>query len=295
MFEQGVIYRSHTSGASKIHRLIKQQHAREIPIFGSSRAERHYVPSMLSSECYNYGIAATQANIWLYMLEQELKKAKTTPVIINFDLNGLIYSNGDIANYLPNLSETKHLLKNRELKLQHFIPFIKYYGQYEKYIRYYFNEKMSLTKEIDNGGSFEKNKITQSKFEQLIAKRKNTETEFVLDAMLAEKFISLLEKTDRKKVIVISPYHPSYFEELKNTDDIKAYFNRLAKMDNVCFINLSKMLDEDRWFFNTTHLNYEGARKFTETLKRILAKNDIAPWSNITNEDKLGSRTMGLP
>ena len=136
-FEELIIFKSEINGAYKVNRILTKTEKDEIPIFGSSRAEGNFVPSIIdSNNCFNYGISATQANIWLFFLEQELKKEKTTPIIINFDLDGLVYSNGDMGNYIPNWNAIKNTLKMSG-KFYYYIPFVKYLGQYERYLKYF--------------------------------------------------------------------------------------------------------------------------------------------------------------
>jgi len=217
-FEEIVIFRSQINGASKVNRILSKTEKNEIPIFGSSRAEGNFVPSIIEREhCFNYGISGTQANIWLFFLEQELKKEKNTPIIINFDLGGLNYSDGNIGNYIPNWSSMKNTLTNKG-EFYYNIPFIKYYGQYERYFKFYINEKINLTKTTDNGGSFEKNKLTKSKFNELIYKRENTKSSFNLNKQLLSKFNKLINSTSRNIILVVSPYHISYFNQFKNIE-----------------------------------------------------------------------------
>ena len=113
LLEKFVIFKSEISGAYKIERILHEKHGNEIPIFGSSRAEGNIIPSMLDDDCFNYGISGAQANIWLFLLEKELAKNKSTPIVINFDLRGLTYSDGDVANYIPNWNSTKSILKRK--------------------------------------------------------------------------------------------------------------------------------------------------------------------------------------
>ena len=75
-------------------------------------------------------------------------------IIANIDLDGINTKSGDIANYLYNSNdpEVKKLIGGN-YKLQYSIPFIKYVGQFENYLRYYLNNKMQLTK-YSKGGAF---------------------------------------------------------------------------------------------------------------------------------------------
>ena len=53
-FEEIVIFRSQINGASKVNRILSKTEKNEIPIFGSSRAEGNFVPSIIEREhCFN--------------------------------------------------------------------------------------------------------------------------------------------------------------------------------------------------------------------------------------------------
>ena len=108
--EEFIIYKTQTNGAYKVNRILNENHQNEIPIFGSSRAGANIIPSELGENYFNYAISGGNANIWLFFLEQELKKNKTTPILINYDLGGLRYGGGDIGNYIPNWNATKDFI-----------------------------------------------------------------------------------------------------------------------------------------------------------------------------------------
>lgn len=269
-FEKFVIFKSQINGASKVNKILSKTANDEIPIFGSSRAEDNFVPSIIASKhCFNYGISGTQANIWLFFLEQELKKQKNTSIIINFDLGGLVYADGNIGNYIPNWGKTKNILKNKG-EFYFDIPFIKYYGQYERYFKFYINEKINLTKSTDNGGSFEKNKLTKAKFNELVSKRENTKSSFNLNKQLLSKFNKLIKSTNRNIVLVVSPYHKSYFNQFENIEIANKYLNSINEIKNITVIDLRNYIIDNNMFMNTTHLNHEGAIKFTRKLKEEL-------------------------
>lgn len=266
IFETNIIFKSEIGGAFKVNRILKETNVDEIPIFGSSRAQGNFVPSIIDDNCFNYGIDGTQANIWLFFLEQELNKDKTSPIIINFDLVGLVNSDGDIGNYIPNWNVTKSILKSQG-EFYYNIPFVKYFGQFETNIKYFLNSKMNLTKIIDHGGSFEKNVLTTKKFKELVNKRLSSESSFQLDNRLQNKFNSLIESTDRKILIVVSPYHESCFNKFTNIHSVNQYLQELGKKKNIYVLDFRDYIKSDEMYMNTTHLNYKGAKKFTEKLK----------------------------
>jgi len=281
VFEQSIVFRSQINGASKVNKILSETVVDEIPIFGSSRAQGNFVPTVIADNCFNYGIDGAQANIWLFFLEQELKKKKSTPILINFDLYGLVYSDGDIGNYIPNWNATKNILFEKG-EFYYNVPFIKYYGQYEKYLKYYLNERINLTKITDHGGSFEKNKLVESKFRELVKERQNFISLFRLNEQLLVKFNKLINSTSRSIVFVVAPYHTSYFNKFKNIEVADEYLSSLSKRKNVIIIDLRDYIVDDEMFANPTHLNYYGAVEFSRKLKELLAEK----YNNILINDK---------
>ncbi|WP_283642093.1 hypothetical protein [Croceibacter atlanticus] len=274
-FEKSIIFNSQISGASKVNRILTKTIVDEVPIFGSSRADGSYVPSIIfEKKSHNYGISGGQANIWLFFLEQELKKEKNTPILINFDLGGFNYSDGDIGNYIPNWNDTKDILvEDGEFYFN--VPFIKYFGKYESYFKLFINEKFNLTKITDNGGSFEKNKLTKYNFDKLVEKRKNTVSSFTKNNRLLSKFNQLINTTNRTIILVVSPYHSSYFNKFKNINEVDNYLSNLSKKNNIKVIDLRNFIKNDSLFLNTSHLNYDGAVKFSQKLKEELKASKI--------------------
>ncbi|MBU3010321.1 hypothetical protein KO506_02800 [Polaribacter vadi] len=266
-FENQIIFKSEISGASKVNKILKVNNSSEIPIFGSSRAQGNIVPSILGNNYFNYGIDGTQSNIWLYFLEHELKKEKNTPIIINFDLKGLIYSDGDLGNFIPNWRESKQYLNDKG-EFYYTIPFIKYFGRFEKYFKYFINNKVNLTKITDKGGSFEKFQVTKEIFNKDIEKRMNTETKFKIEPELNRQFNNLIKSTNRKIILIVTPYHESCFNKFDNINMATNYLNKIDSLyNNVEVIDFKNGIKEDNLFKNTTHLNYNGAVKITQKLK----------------------------
>ena len=274
LFEELIIYSLEVHGAAKINRIYSSAEPNEIPIFGSSRAEGNYVPSKIDGNCYNYGISGTQANIWFYLLGEELKKDRKTPIILNLDLNGFKFSDGDISNYLPTWSNSKHILQTPG-KWNYSIPFIKYFGHYETYTQYYISELTNLTQLTEKGGTFKKNSLTKVKFDALVQKRLKAESSFSIEKVLLEECYHLIESTDRKIITVVSPYHKSYFNKFENIEVANDFLLKLGKRDNVEVIDLRHYIEDDELFTNTTHLNYKGAVSFSEELNRLLVELNI--------------------
>ena len=161
LFEKKIILSSEISGAYKVNRIINSNDNDEVVFLGSSRAEGSFIPDSLVKHGFNYGISGTQDDVILFFLNEECKKKnKNTPIVINFDLDGLNSNIGDISNYLYNVDNLKvKSLVNSNYKSIFKIPFLKYYGYFELYFKYYINSKINLTKYTNKGASIEKNTL----------------------------------------------------------------------------------------------------------------------------------------
>ncbi|MEL6674543.1 MAG: hypothetical protein AAFR61_20200 [Bacteroidota bacterium] len=266
-FERIVIFSGEIGGAAKINRIIKVDEAGEIPIFGSSRAQGSFVPSILGEAYFNYGIDGTQMNILGFFLKKELQKDKSGPILINFDLVGFRSSYGDLGNYIPNYPETREIIE-ADAKFYYHLPLIKYFGKYESYLKYRLNEKLNITKHTDRGGSFEKNVLTEKIFAEMVERRRNTADQFRIEVPVKDAFEKLVDATDRPIFLIIAPYHPSYFHKFEGLAQAQAYLAQMQARPHVQVLDFSQEVYADSLFTNTTHLNYEGAIKFTEALKK---------------------------
>lgn len=273
LFEKQVILNSQINGAYKINRIINENNPEETPILGSSRALCAFIPDILGDNYFNYGLSNAQDDVILFFLREEMKKKKTNPmIVINLDIDGLTRSIGDISYYLynSNYGPVQELLKD-EYKPHFKVPFVKYYGYFEEYFKYMLNDRMNLTKYTNKGASSEKNVLTEKKFQELIRKREKTTIIFKNDPELLREFNRIFdENPHRFFVFVVSPYHPSYFTNYRNYDEMKKFLADWDARENVKVYDFSNTEMPDSMLVNTSHVNYLGAIKFSEILKDSL-------------------------
>ena len=275
VFEKKIILNSENCGAYKINRIITQTSPDEVPIFGSSRAENGIFPDSLGPHFFNYGLAGTKYNVTLFFMEEECRKAKPDPwMIINFDFESFRSDIGDISNYLYNINNPSiRELIGQSYKKYYSIPFLKYYGQYETYLKFYLSKKMELTKVTGKGASLEKNILLPAQFAQLVAQRRTSDNSFHCDTALKDRMFHLIDThPDRRFVFVLSPYHSSYFDNFSNPEVANQFLNDLKAFKNVTVIDYSHRQYPDSLFLNTSHLNCKGAFRFTGELRDTLAK-----------------------
>lgn len=273
LFEKKVILNSQISGAYKINRIIKATDPDEVPIFGSSRALCSFIPDKMGGKFFNYGLSNAQDDVILFFLKEECKKQKNDPrIIINFDLDGLSKSIGDISYYLYNCDyePVKNLMGN-EFKSHYKIPFVKYYGYYEEYFKYMLNDRMQLTKYTNKGASSEKHVLTPKKFNEMVEMRKKNEVRFQNNPELLNDLKHVIaDNQNRQFIFVISPYHNSYFFNYSNEPDMKLFLSYLDDLPNAEVLDFSHHYYADSMLNNTSHVNYLGALAFSLQLKDSL-------------------------
>jgi hypothetical protein len=277
LFENYIILNSNISGAYKVNKLITKTDQFEIPIFGSSRAEGSYIPDLIGNNIFNYGMSSTQEDVTIALLMIEVNKKKNTPIIINFDLDGVNSNIGDISNYLYNSNNKiiENLIRNKLEPFQMFF-LLKYFGNYEFYFKNYLNSKYNFTKFTNKGASVEKNILTQKSFNDLVLLRRSTVTNFNNDPSILKRLFEIISKNkNRKFIFVIAPYHKSYFHNFNSFVKFDKFVSMLKMHKNIYIVDFKNQVYQDSLFINTTHLNYQGAVKFSLALKDSLIKLKI--------------------
>jgi len=278
VFEKYIILNSNSCGAYKVNRLLTYNDPNETPIFGSSRAEFGFVPDTLGKDCFNYGLASTRYDVTTFFLEEECKKKRNKPyIIINYDYESLTYDIGDIANYLYNFdNKDVRELVGKNKKNYYNIPFIKYYGRYEVYFKFFLMDRRNPLKITDRGASLYKKDLRPDEFNALVEQRKKKPSEFLHDSALTQKLLRIIKNNPQRKFIfVVSPYHSSYFTIFEHYAEANKFLQELNAIPNVIFIDFGKKDYPDSMYLNTTHLNYKGAYKFSREIKDTLNKLGI--------------------
>jgi len=272
IFEKLIISETSGSGASKVNRILKHRSNDELVILGSSRAEGSIVPDSLDKHSFNYGLAGTQDNVWIYFLQEELKKNNRRPILINFDLDGLGYRNGDPLYWLFNSSNPIVRSFIDDWKPRYAIPVIKHMGYFERYISNFIQERHSVTEIINKGAILETKRRTPSEFNLLVQERKKEHLFFKNDKKLERELMLVLHNNKKRKIIFfIPPYHELYLKSIENYSEALSFLSVLDSIPNVRILNFSHFKMDNAYFYNTAHLNYNGALIFTK-----LIKDDVA-------------------
>ncbi len=274
-FEKQIIFKNQLCNAYKVNRIIRETHPAEIPIFGSSRAEGSFIPDSLGPGYFNYGISGSKTDVALFFIREECRKKKSNPyIIVALDYDRLIGGIGDIANYIPcaNYAPVKKLLGDN-YRQYYSVPFVRYYGMFDTYLKLYANNKLQLTKISNKGAALEKTPFSATYFKDVVNMRLSKPVEFLIDKRLHSGLLQLVaENPGRYFIFVASPYHSSYFKSMVNYTAVEGFLAGLSEYKNVKVLDFSKMPLPDSFFLNTSHLNYEGAMAFSHSLKDSLAK-----------------------
>ena len=271
LFENQIILKTEISGAFKIHKIAHKNLNGEIPIFGSSRAKTNFCSSLINKNIFNYGIDGIGSKVWLFFLEKELEKHKSTPIIINFDLNGFTNYIGDRSNYLTDYSISK-LFINDDLIYR--IPVIRYFGFYQSYLTDFIKYKLSYNYFIDKGGVHLNSEFNLKNFNFNINQRTQENDYFQKDTLQIRKFYSLIKFTTRPIYLVISPYHESALNNFANLNEADIFLENIGKLDNLIVLDFRDIDLKKEMFYNTTHLNHKGAKQFSQLLSDTLKSID---------------------
>lgn len=278
LFFSQVIMKSTTAGSYKTWRVFHGTHKEEIPIFGSSRAAGSFVSELIDPQCYNYGIERTMIDLTSAFLAEELKKDKSTPILINWDYEIFRNDKGNIAHFIPCIDQAPIAeYVGKEERWFHHYPAVRFFNVYDDYVKSYIGERSGSSR-TSNGGFFVTFTPKPEQFARMVATRRRSVFTWTDDAVKQAAWEKLLASTSRPIVLVIAPYHSSYYESFKNMEGAAAYLAKLDALPNVTVLDYGRMPLPDDHFQNTTHVNYAGAEVFSKELGRKL--KEVFPTGN---------------
>jgi hypothetical protein len=265
----GFILRSPISDSQRIQHLYAE-HGEEIPIFGPSRAHGHYIPSALGLNAFNYGMNGASYEVTDVFLQIELAKPKTTPIIIELPHrdSGLL---SDPAKFIPFVSDPRmRQLLNRfhAMDWKYFVPGIRYFGNYDAFLRDYFWLRLGKTK-ISNGYSelVPGQAFDRAKLDEAIKARLAYTNGYFPDEDQNRRLLGhITTHPQRLFFLVVSPYHRSYYVNFQNTDKLDAFEKKLSALPNVVVIDWGQLDYPDEYFLDTLHLRNEPAAEFSRKL-----------------------------
>ncbi len=288
------------------NRIINSKLNSDIIIQGNSRAFVQINPSIIEDStqlsCYNIGLDGSTIDIQLARWNIYSKYNKKPKIIIqNVDLLTLVTDKKiyNIQQYLPYLN-TPQISKLVYTKLPSYkiinnLPFMKYYGSFDlvqEAITQYIKPINSYNR---NKGFEGRNKLWDGKYKEL-KKITNSDGKIYYDPetiakgkLILEQFIEDCQKEQIKVVLVHTPYHYHIKPYLSQQEETIQYFKDLASSKNIVFWDYSEdsIGNNTHLFYNTTHLNNDGATILTQKISQDLNsliesfKNTSLPNSNL--------------
>ena len=275
----------HASGSSayKLERLFLKTDTSEIPILGSSRAETGYAPSVLGTNAFNYGISGSCIRETLFHLRMVLERKTAGDIIVNLDPWGFAYygtkkRSGFAGQYcLAALkSEVRHKLPKGLVSTSDWLPGVRFQGRLRSNLTAWLNARKAVTKKIDQGATLLKRSRTHAEWKVIDAALKtesfagpNAEAQAELDLIMS----ILTERPDVRIFWVVAPVAPSWKRLYTGQRALEDFLKELQGQNHV--VNL--LMDDDfviSDFADPTHLNIDGATKFSRKLKYSRGLND---------------------
>ena len=255
----------------------------ELAVFGSSRAMIHINPKILKDslqmEAYNLGLNGSKFKMQYYRFLKYLKN-NPKPKVIVWNLDTFSFSHIDEVfqpnQYVPfmlwNFKLYTYLedYKNNDW-LNYILPFYRYKNK-----TYWQSEiKKSAKEKLDKTGSFRtkgfKSYDRKWKVNWATLKAKNAEFDQEVYPLLVE----LIKRCQKENIQLIFTIAPEYIKGqplMLNRDEIVNRYKSTLKKYNLPLLDYSNdsMSFEQKWFYNTTHMNYKGSDEFTRRLARDL-------------------------
>ncbi|MCS5489016.1 hypothetical protein [Algoriphagus limi] len=250
----------------------------EILIVGSSRALVHfdceYIEKATGKSCYNLGFDGTTYPLQKLMLELYLSKNKKPKELIwsldyhSFNAVPDYYGFEQLVPYMENSFVKKMLSMHETPNYQFQIPLYRYsynpkmkvIGIYSFFGKYDYNP-------ILKKGFRKQNKVWDGAFDKFRGQNPkgvlvNFEENLFSDFICLNR--DLIEKV--KVTWIISPYYFDYFGMVNNHNEIQKKWEEAAKQLNITYLDfsLNKISYEKANFYNSSHLNAQGVKKFMD-------------------------------
>ncbi len=267
------------NSAYKLERLLTRAEISETPFLGSSRAETCYAPSVLGTNVFNYGISGSCIRETLFHLRMVLERKKSGDIIVNFDPWGFAYygteKKSGFAGQYGLAAVDSHVRKELPdglVSLSDWLPGIRFQGCLRANLTAWINARKAVTKKVDQGAALIKRSRTAEEWKVIDAALKaepfagpDVEARAELD-----QIENLLRKRPKVRVFwVVVPASPSWKQLYKGEHDLERFLTGFQGQNHV--VNL--FLDDDFGvddFTDPTHLNLEGATKFSKKLKQCI-------------------------
>ena len=265
------------NSAYKLERLLTKTEITETPILGSSRAETCYAPSVLGTNVFNYGISGSCIRETLFHLRMVLERKKSGDIIVNFDPWGFAYygtekKSGFAGQYgLAALeSPVRKELPEGLASLSDWLPGIRFQGCLRANLTAWLNARKAVTKKVDHGAALAMRSRTEQEWKVIDATLKpesfggpNDEAREELEVI--ERLLK--ERPNVRVFWVVAPASPSWRRLYTGERDLESFLSGLKGQHHVINLLMDKDFNTDD-FVDPSHLNLQGATKFSQLLKK---------------------------
>ena len=257
----------------------------ELAVFGSSRAFIHINPTILEKELklntHNFGLNGSKFKMQLYRFNLYLKH-NPKPKMVVWNLDTFSFSHIDEVfqpnQYVPfmlwNFKLYDALKEYKDTKLVDFIvPLYRYRDQtyWKDQIARSKKEKLHQDGLFRDDGFKSYNRKWNVKWEKM--KPKNSDFDEV-DFTLLEELIQICKKENIQLVFTIAPEFYKGQDYMLNRNKVIHLYEQTLEKHHLPLIDYSSdsISFQQKYFYNTTHMNNVGADVFTKELANDLKK-----------------------
>ena len=255
----------------------------ELAVFGSSRAFIQINPKILEEETklnsYNFGLNGSKFKMQFYRFNIYLKH-NSKPKIVVWNLDTFSFSHIDEVfqpnQYVPFMLWNSDLYKALdEYKSTNVWDFILPLYRYRDQV--YWKDQISRSKKekLGKDGLFRKEGFMSYDRKWDVnwtkMKKKNSDFDFN-DYPLLEELIKRCKKENIKLVFTIAPEFYKGQDYMLNRDEVINRYKTTLQKYNLPLLDYSEdtISYQQKYFYNTTHMNNKGADVFTKKLSQDL-------------------------
>ncbi len=258
----------------------------EILIFGSSHANRHYVPAIvekrLGESCYNVGVQGQ--GILFHSALQKIILERTRPklIILNVDSYWLFESQKvydrliDLRPYYGNHHDILKPVLSLQSRCTDLKMLFKSYQTNSTIlhaIKYYFFPQNDL----DGYMPFNENK-KNCVFSEYKTPGSNEEINLALDDHFIAAFASFIKNAKNKNIRMVIGVSPNYYGDDASTNRSMDVMRSIAVNEQIPWYDFSHdrhFKNKSEFFYDIDHLNSKGADLFTELFVAFLRADNI--------------------
>ena len=257
----------------------------ELAVFGSSRAFIQINPKILEEETklnsYNFGLNGSKFKMQFYRFNIYLKH-NPKPKVVVWNLDTFSFSHIDEVfqpnQYVPFMLWNRDLYKALdEYKSTDVWDFILPLYRYRDQV--YWKDQIARSKKekLGKDGLFRKEGFMSydRKWNVNWAKMKKKNSDFDFnDYPLLEELIKRCKKENIKLVFTIAPEFYKGQDYMLNRDEVINRYKTTLQKYNLPLLDYSEdtISYQQKYFYNTTHMNNKGADVFSEELGKDINK-----------------------